>query len=194
MIYIYALVCPITCRVRYVGKCKNVDHRLASHISKARLGQTSHHCARWISTLLEKSLTPKIKVLIKLPDDADWQFFERATIARYRRRGFDLTNLTGGGEGFHNVPSETTQRRTEAWKRWFSVPENRDRQIAAMTAGRDNAETRQKMSNRLKASWRNNKDRFLAGMRDPTAIVRRSAASKRGIMYFTNPESVVESK
>ena len=187
MIYIYALACPVTGRTRYIGKCKNTDHRLSTHISKAKSAESTHHCARWIATLLRDGLKPTIRVLIALPEGADWQLAERLTIARYRRHGFDLTNLTGGGDGFHDLAPEAVLRKSEARRRWFAIPENRDRIISALTAGRDSPEHRKKLSQKIAASWLNpsTKSRYLEGMSKPDAVLRRMAASTK---RFDDPE------
>lgn len=186
MIYIYALACPVTGRTRYIGKCKNVEKRLKAHISKAKYGITSHYCARWISTLLRKGLTPTIRVLIRLPTGGNWQVAEQITIARYRRHGFELTNLTGGGDGFHDIPPEVLRRSAAARKLWMSIPENKARIVAALQAGRDIPAFKKRMSKILSSKWREpaTKALYLDGMRKPEAVLRRRAASAR---RFENP-------
>jgi len=63
ILYIYALLDPITSEVRYVGQTKNPRKRLLSHISLARTGRERNHKACWIKGLLSKELEPIQKLL-----------------------------------------------------------------------------------------------------------------------------------
>lgn len=182
MIYIYALVCPFSGIVRYIGKCKNLDNRFYRHLNKARAGNpTHHHSTRWIRNLLTRGAEPIMRKLLTLSDNADWQHFEKVTIARYRRAGFDLTNLTGGGDGFHDVSPEVVARSVAARKAWMSIPENRERLVAAVTASWSLPGRKEKISRIIRASWLDPdiRARFLAGMAEPEARKRRSLASIR---------------
>lgn len=98
---IYALRCPLSNAVRYIGKTKNPDLRLYRHMAAARKLHINHHCARWIRTLLARGMAPALEVLFVVPSDGDWQAEEIKWIANYRAAGHQLTNMTDGGDGVH---------------------------------------------------------------------------------------------
>jgi hypothetical protein len=92
---IYALLCPDTGAVRYVGKtCWLVETRLRSHLHDS----ARNHRTNWIRSLLKRGKKPRL-VVIEVVPGARLQPRERFWIAEMRRRGERLTNLTDGGEG-----------------------------------------------------------------------------------------------
>lgn len=96
-VFIYTLNCPMTGIQRYCGQTVNPDERLRRHIKDAR--KEKYHNAYWIKSLLLKNLRPVMEILDVVPDtEAD--FWEREYIQNFRERGFDLTNILDGGEGF----------------------------------------------------------------------------------------------
>ena len=95
---IYALIDPITKRVRYVGKTvKEPSARLSAHMSSC--DERCYHSARWLSSLKDRGLVPEISVLIKVPHGHDWSMWERFWISWFRGINPDLTNHTEGGDG-----------------------------------------------------------------------------------------------
>src|SRR3546814_432329 len=99
MIYIYGLHCPRADCIRYVGKSTNPQKRLAAHLRFARTGYYNHNQARWLRSLQDRGLMPRLVILHELPEDADWQSVERAEIASASARGWRLTNTKAGGDG-----------------------------------------------------------------------------------------------
>lgn len=96
-VFIYALDCPITGAARYVGQTVYPDRRLRRHINESR--KEKWHVHKWIKSLLSKNLRPIMEILDVVPDN-EADFWEREYIQNFRERGFNLTNLTDGGEGF----------------------------------------------------------------------------------------------
>lgn len=94
-VFIYALNDPITGVVRYCGQTIDPDVRLRKHICEAR--KEKYHCPCWINSLLKKKLQPIMEILDVVPD-SEADFWEREYIQNFRERGFDLTNITPGGE------------------------------------------------------------------------------------------------
>lgn len=90
---IYALRCPVSGRVRYVGKTTDPARRLRHHLSEAR--RLPHlHKSRWITSLLREGLRPTVEVL-EIVTTGGWEIAERRWIA-----SFDgLTNSAQGGAG-----------------------------------------------------------------------------------------------
>lgn len=187
MIFIYSLVCPKTFRVRYIGKCKDVVGRFRAHLSKARLHQTDHHCARWIRNLLAEGLEPKIEILRSLDDDEDWMSIERELILEYRNRGYDLTNTTGGGDGFHKVRPDVLARRGRTRSATLQDPLKKQRFIESLKIAQSKPEVRAKHSVAAKGLWNNPsyREKAMSGMRRPDARQRRSDATR---LRNSNPE------
>ncbi len=97
MIIIYTLRDPFDNQIRYVGKTKNkLKHRLNQHCCKQNL-QNKSHSIHWIKTILNLGVKPIIEELDSV-DEANWEFFEKYWIEQLIQWGFNLTNLTIGGE------------------------------------------------------------------------------------------------
>lgn len=96
MYYIYTLECPVTAQVRYIGKTNNLSKRLSAHCKD----KVKSHKSSWIKSLNNKGLKPVVTVLDQTEDEQECYKLEQYWIAQFRAWGFDLTNLTNGGEGF----------------------------------------------------------------------------------------------
>lgn len=97
---IYALVDPRDGRVRYVGKTsQTMRRRLKAHMLAAAKGQRREWSARWVASVMRSGMEPKAVVLQVVQPGGSWIGAERRWIARFKRRGCELTNLTNGGEG-----------------------------------------------------------------------------------------------
>ena len=178
--YIYALLCPQG-EIRYIGKTTNPKARLAAHISKARSGETKHHAANWIRSLLNVGEKPAVEVVFEVPEGEPWEPYEIRLISEFKSEGHRLTNSTGGGDGFFDVSPEAIAKRVAAAKITKSSPGYRERLSAVMIEVRSSPEFREALSLKIKGAWDNPKTReaFLAGMRQPDAVERRKAASAR---------------
>lgn len=134
MIYIYTLEDPRTDEVRYVGKTINPKDRLRHHISKARTSKSpKEHSKRWIKSLLNENLLPKMKILL-LVESKEWEFYEIECIKLFS----NLTNMTEGGQSVWWSKLSEEERKT--FKKKMSVV-NKQRIISDETreAWRQNA-------------------------------------------------------
>ena len=93
--YIYTLTDPRNNQVRYVGKSNNPTKRLYCHIGRTE----KNHKYCWLKSLANEGHQPLLDIIDEVPID-EWVFWERYWIAQFRAWGFNLTNLTDGGEGF----------------------------------------------------------------------------------------------
>jgi hypothetical protein len=93
--FIYALHDPLTDSIRYVGKADNPKRRFNAHLWGEK---HNFYRSRWIAKLKRANLRPRLSILKEVSVD-NWQFWEKAFIKLYRRRGCRLVNLTEGGEG-----------------------------------------------------------------------------------------------
>lgn len=99
MIIIYTLSHPLTKEIRYVGKTsKTLKRRLMNHICDAKVKRYKNHNCNWIQSLLKDNLEPIIEELDST-SEKDWEYLETYWINQFRQWGFNLTNLTNGGDG-----------------------------------------------------------------------------------------------
>ena len=108
-IKIYTLSDPITNEVRYIGQTKHsLEERLRGHLK----GKGKTYRVHWINSLKNKGLVPNIE-LIEEVDKSIGSQTEIYWISMFRFWGFNLTNLTDGGE------TSTTKNiiRSEEWRK-----------------------------------------------------------------------------
>lgn len=104
-VFIYALCCPFTGEIRYIGKAINVRKRFYCHWhDKERTPKTN-----WISSLKRKGEKPVMQIVEEIPNsnDEDWQEVERFWISYLRFLGCRLTNLQSGGDAGKRLSEET---------------------------------------------------------------------------------------
>jgi hypothetical protein len=95
--FIYVLADPDTLEIKYVGKTvKPLKIRLTGHIYSCK--KEKNHRTNWIKSILKKGKKP----IIKMIDYCTWdesQKLEYDWIIKFKDKGYDLVNLTNGGEG-----------------------------------------------------------------------------------------------
>jgi len=94
--FIYALKCPVSGNVRYVGKANNVKERYRNHLNPCKDKNT--YKRNWINSLRRRNLRPIVEVVKEVPMD-EWKKWERYFIKYYKDKGYDLVNCMDGGEG-----------------------------------------------------------------------------------------------
>lgn len=109
LIEIYGLYEPDTDELRYIGKARNSQKRLKSHILDSR--RDTRPVCLWIAGLVAQGKAPIVKVLERTPK-AVWQEAEKRLIAQYRKTS-KLLNLAAGGD----MPTMTREQRVEGAKR-----------------------------------------------------------------------------
>lgn len=149
-VFIYALSCPITGQVRYIGKSVSPIRRFRAHL------KAPENCRRtnWIRSLSAKGLEPILEILAQVPD-YECQQWEIDYIAAFRSLGFDLVNGTLGGEGGSPMLGKKHTPETRAKMRIAKLgknlgkklsPEHRDKIRAAGIGRKFAAESRAKIS------------------------------------------------
>ena len=100
--YIYILRCPLTNRVRYVGLTRSPIKRKSQHRCYNSTLDGNKGYKRWKENLKNIKLRPIFEVIeeINVDDVSDREIY---WITFYKEHGFDLLNLTDGGE--HNMIS-----------------------------------------------------------------------------------------
>lgn len=159
--FIYALRCPVTGQIRYIGKATNPKKRLSVHLaSKERCYRTN-----WVRSLTKQGLRPALEIIAEVPE-LEWQFWECSYIHLYRSLGFDLVNGTAGGDGGFNPSAEVREKMSEAAK--SRSPEVRAKMSEAMRGKRHSEETRAKISESHR------------GLRHSSETCEKIAATRRG--------------
>jgi len=108
----YVLENPKTGEIRYVGKTiQSLKRRLYSHL-RCRY---KTHKSSWIKSLRKQGLEPKITLIEEIPYCEDWQWLECYWISQFKAWGFNLINMTDGGDGNNNqvFSEESIQRRND---------------------------------------------------------------------------------
>jgi hypothetical protein len=143
LVYIYSLDDPITGESRYVGKTNTPKLRLSYHISSIR-SKHNYHKKCWINSLLKRGLKPTMFIIDEVDKDK-WQFWEKHYISLYKSWGFDLTNMTDGGDGV-TMTHEIRNRISEKLK-GHKMPEHVKENLRKINTGKHpTEETRRKQS------------------------------------------------
>jgi hypothetical protein len=150
MVVIYALRCPTSGAIRYIGKTKNGRGRLRAHINDARKRTYKHHASNWILSLLRTGLEPVFEVLKELEPSDDWIYWERRFIAEARARGEKLTNSTSGGDGAPELTEDARERKAEDSRQMWKRPGYRER----IVAHRNSPDFTQQQADRLTGRWK----------------------------------------
>lgn len=177
---IYGLFCPLSGELRYIGKAKNPQARFRTHLSHAKGGRPHHVCA-WIRSILDAGSVPIMKTLRQLAHHECWQSAEKELIAQYTKAGARLTNLTGGGEGFHEVAPSVIAKRVAGRREWWLNRADHARLKAIYREAASRPETVAKRKRAGLEIWQDDRKRsaMLSGMAAPDAKARRAAATKR---------------
>lgn len=91
---IYTLSNPITNEIKYIGQTrKSLEERLRNHLKSKEKVYRVH----WINSLKKDGIVPKIDLLEEV-DEKDASMTEIFWISMFKTWGFNLCNLTEGGE------------------------------------------------------------------------------------------------
>ena len=123
-VIIYTLADPITNDVRYVGiTTRDLNYRYKRHFYDKK----NYKKNKWFKSLKEQSLKPIIKELDTVDFDG-WQFWEQWYISLFKTYGFNLVNLTEGGEGMfgYKHTNETKEKIKEKRKNQIFTEETRE--------------------------------------------------------------------
>lgn len=98
-IKIYVLKDPRNGKIRYVGKTvQSLKSRLYHHLK----AKNKSHKNSWIKSLTNNNLEPIIQLVDEIDYCEDWKWLECYWIAQFKSWGFNLTNMTDGGDGNNN--------------------------------------------------------------------------------------------
>jgi len=146
MVFIYALIDPFTCKIRYIGKSIRPKERL---INQCNEHSNTYRC-HWIQSLIKRGKKPVQVILQSLPDESDWQTYERKWIAIAKKYGWKLVNTTDGGDGVLNLTGESKERMLKTWKGRRHKPESIKKMIIASSGKKQSIESKIKRSEKFK--------------------------------------------
>lgn len=95
VVYIYSLKDPRDYQIKYIGKTSDIDRRRKEHNQIHRNKKSKKNS--WIIHLIENGFQPIMEILEEC-EDLNWVERERYWIQYYKELGFDLKNMTLGGE------------------------------------------------------------------------------------------------
>jgi hypothetical protein len=130
--YIYILRDPRDLAVRYVGKTVNLRIRKKAHSS----GVLRFRVGAWLGKLRELTLKPIFEI-VEMVEGSGWIERERHWIEHYKSHGYDLCNLSNGGEGEvgRRLSSETKERLRQMFK-GRPIPQRQREQISRSLTGK----------------------------------------------------------
>lgn len=96
MVYIYGLKDPRDYQIKYIGKASDINKRYKQHIENYTNKKSLK--SSWVLSLLRSGLLPILEI-VEICDESKWQEREQYWIKYYKELGFDLKNMTNGGDG-----------------------------------------------------------------------------------------------
>ena len=95
IVYIYSLKDPRDYQIKYIGKTIDIDRRRKEHNQIHRNKKSKKNS--WIIHLIENGMQPIMEILEEC-EETNWVEREMYWIQYYKEFGFDLKNMTLGGE------------------------------------------------------------------------------------------------
>lgn len=104
LVYFYALICPKSNKVRYIGRTINpLYKRLSQHIGESKYTPNKNYKTKWVNLLLQEGINPKIELLFSYIDTSakivgnkvllrNTGIIEKQLIISYINAGERLTN------------------------------------------------------------------------------------------------------
>ncbi len=173
--YVYKLICPISGECRYVGQTvRRLSKRLYKHKYDKR--RSPSHKNSWLIQLENKGLLCDIKIeLIEECDISILNDREIFWIAKLKRDGYKLTNMTEGGDcgflgGKHT--DEAKRKISEAGKRLKGIKRSE--------------ETRKKISDSLRGKKGRN-----TGNQHSEETKKQISETKKGVVSW-NAQTVLQ--
>src|SRR5580704_2033396 len=179
---IYALCCPDSGDVRYIGLSSCGLKRARRHAKPYLLKKEKSHKSNWIRSLFASGKMYKTKILHICNHGYELAFAERAWIRYGRKRGWPLTNLTEGGDGIPGASPETRAKIGALSRARMATKEYQERAIGS------------RRGTKLPEWWRDNISKAVKGRKyGPeygAAVSARQLGKKRGPLRITESEAV----
>lgn len=112
MVYIYSLKDPRDYQIKYIGKALDIDKRYKQHIENYTNQKSLK--SSWVLSLLQYGLQPILEI-VEICNESKWQEREQYWIKYYKELGFDLKNMTNGGDGNTGLKMSDTSKEKIRW-------------------------------------------------------------------------------
>ena len=159
-VYIYSLKDPRDYQIKYIGKTVDIDRRYKQHIENNTNKKSLK--SSWILSLLQSGLLPILEI-IEQCNDCKWQEREQYWIRYYKELGFDLKNMTLGGEsnnGYVFTPEDRLKQSESQKLRHKTTPFS--------------METREKLSKKAKQTLNGLDNLKLGSKKSQIPIIQKS--------------------
>lgn len=192
--FIYALCCPDTQEIRYIGKANNPEIRLRKHLQAASY-KPENYAQRWMAKLLSAGKLPSLLYIRKIEAEENWQDIEREEIAKGFSEGLRLTNTSIGGEGVLLRNPEDEKRRIESVREAWERPEVREAQSARQKVIQNTPHMLERKRQLMLEKWKDPEYAALNSLRVSEAYSSpeaRKAQSLRTLEANKDPEVVAK--
>lgn len=144
--------------IRYIGKTKQtLKRRLQGHLCDAkkakRLNNYNNHNYNWINREINDGFEIVIAEIDSLEflEGEDWKWFEQYWISQIKVWGFNLTNLTIGGDGNQNqyFSKESIEMRASKIRGIPRDEKTKEKISKSLTGIKRSEETKQKVKNAI---------------------------------------------
>lgn len=153
---VYAL-CEENGYVRYIGKSTSGLKRVNGHRSEA-FGKHRTYKNNWLKSKFESGVKPLVKILDESSNGTDLALKEKLAIYLYKTAGYNLTNLTNGGEGVSGrVLSEESRRKMSSSRKGIKYSDETRRNMSNGQRNRTDRKVGYKITEthrqRLRDAW-----------------------------------------
>ena len=194
--YIYTLDDPITHIPKYVGKThQNPKRRFSQHISSELHNKSKK--ATWIKSLKNKGLKPILTILDQT-EDSDWEWLERYWISQLKSWGFQLKNLTEGGDGNkgQTFSKESIEKRRQKLIGRIVSQEVRDKISKAHLGKKLSNVTKEKLRNCnlgkiYTEKTKSKKYKILLQIDENNNLIKEHKSMKAGYEYINCPKGTM---
>lgn len=112
--------------IRYIGKSNNPKNRLYKHLRE----KSNMHKYNWLKSIVKRGYFPVVEIIDEVPLK-DWERYEIYWISQFKAWGFNLINLTIGGEGGNGYKhTESARKKMRKSKLGSKLSEEHKQNIA----------------------------------------------------------------
>jgi predicted GIY-YIG superfamily endonuclease len=112
--FIYALFCPLSGKMKYIGKANQPHKRVKEHMYDIR-GMTSEKI-EWVGQLRKHNKKPILEILDEV-EIKKWEFWEGFYIDYFKSLGIQLINTNRKGNGLKWANHQTFKPGNRPWNK-----------------------------------------------------------------------------
>jgi len=152
---VYQLIDPRTNEIRYVGR---TNQKLSNRLKRHLTAKDKSHRVNWITNLRNEGLEPIIELICETPSFEKVCELEYYYITKYKDEGFNLVNMTDGGDGSIGFThdNETKIKLSQQTTKRMENPEVKEHLSNVMSEIWENRSDEDKLKNQLNQKGRRN--------------------------------------